>query len=148
MSFGSINGIFVQPNDANSNGEVVRWEQMGSTRYYKGSVDGTAVAATKIFTTNNQGQSFFPQFIRIITESANTVTIPAIITVGTNGASYNNILTTTTLTSLITTNLFINLPLSLAIALIPANTDVYVNVTTGATAVGLTIGVQVFGDYK
>lgn len=148
MTVGFVNGIANQSSNASQNGQCVRWDQAGSVRYYLGSINAKNTGATTIFTTNNNGQIFYPSRIRIIVESANTITVPAIVSVGTVAGSYIDILPATTLTALVTTSLIQNYPLSVAISSIAANTAIAINVATGATATTLTIGVEVFGDYK
>lgn len=114
------------------------------------AIDGKATGATLVLTTEDAGQRFYPTSLRVTATAADTVAVPAAISIGTNSTDYNNVLAITTLTNLITTNLAVNIPLSLLAAItgsVAPATGIYVKVTTGATATTLTLRVDLRGEY-
>jgi hypothetical protein len=116
--------------------------------FYSGSIDAKTTGATKIATTENGSQRFIPKTVIIELTAATAVTVVATLSVGTNSATYNNILAATALTGLSALNniVMIHLPAT-AISSIAPNTDIYVNVTIGATATTANIRVDVDGYY-
>lgn len=110
-------------------------------------INGKNTGATLIGTTNNGTQLFHPLIAVCKASGASTVTIPAALSVGTNGASYNNVLPITTLTGITAANQMLPTNLAGAVGVIAANTGVYANVTTGATATSLTLEVHLIGYY-
>lgn len=149
MTSGCVNGIYTQVSDADSSSQNVRYTQLaGSTiKYSVSSVNAKTTGSTKIITIPSGLGSFYPTSVRIVATAANTVIVPAIVQVGTNSSTYNNILAATTLTALTAVNLYQNYPLIVALTKVDAGTDIYVNVTTGATATTLTLTVSIIGDF-
>lgn len=114
--------------------------------FYLYPVDAKVAASTQINTTAI-GVNFFPEIVRVIVLSASTVTIPPVISIGTNSASYNNILPATTLTGLAAADSFQNFSVSTVIPKVPSGTGIFLKVSTPATATTLSIGVYIRGVY-
>lgn len=150
---GLINGIYTQAADGSANGELIRVSQQKAvgSRYYIGNIDATTIAATKVFTTDNNGLNFYYQFSRIILESSSGVVLNSFVySLGSNASSYNNIVSNPGLSVLTTAGSFANqFPGGgIQIASIAPNTDIYINLTGAVTATTFRIGVEIFGDYK
>jgi hypothetical protein len=111
-----------------------------------GGIDGKTTGVTTLFTTPNDGTRFYPHAIIVEATAATGVIAVASISVGSNGASYNNILPITALTGVSAANVVLVLPVTTGVS-IPANTDIKVSVTTGATGTTLTLKIIPIGVY-
>ena len=110
-------------------------------------VDAAATGATSVGTTENNGMTFFPRFARIRCNAATSITLPASISIGTNATSYNDILGITALTGVLSAGQYLLLPIASTVGTsVAPNTQIFVNVTTGATGTSQTFGVAVVGD--
>lgn len=117
----------------------------------KSGVDGVALAATKIGTTDATATAtkFYPLFAIVRVTAANTLAVTGALSIGTNSASYNNILPITTTTGLLAVGQVSIIPLSVTAAtVVDASTDIFVKVTTGMTASSATIEVSLVGLYS
>jgi hypothetical protein len=110
------------------------------------NIDGKVGAATLIFTTTSN--RFTPTDIVFeLTTIAGYVSVPS-ITVGTNGASYNNILGISPLTGVTTQNQLLRFSLTSVISSVATATGVYVLVSVPAGAGTYTIKCSVQGFYN
>lgn len=109
-------------------------------------IDGKTTGAIKIGTTSNIGR-FVPLFVNVEGTNISGFVTVASFSVGTNGASYNNILTITAMTGVNASNIILQTNATALISSLPASTDVYINVTTGATATTYTLRASVIGFY-
>jgi len=107
-------------------------------------VDGKTTGATLIFTPTSK---FTSTQVTVELTTVSGFISAASFSVGSNGASYNNILAITALTGLSTVNNYINVPIVSLSSTISAGTGIYVNVTTGATATTYIIKVSITGFY-
>lgn len=112
------------------------------------TITATTTGATLLYTTENGTRKFYCVAISLECTTATLVTIPPTVSIGTNSTSYNNIMVTTLATGLLATALHFPIPINTASTVIPANTGIYVNVTTGATATAQTITVHLVGFYS
>lgn len=111
---------------------------------YITGLDLTSNGSTKIFTTPNWINSFIAESIAVQISTSNTFISAASISLGSNGASYNNILAITALTGLSVVGNYLHIPIVALAGGIPPSTDVFVNVTA-AVATALTGKILVFG---
>jgi len=113
-----------------------------------GGIDAKATGATTIGTTRDSGERFVPLYVVVELTAAAALTIVPTISVGTNGASYNNLLVATALTGISATNnvVILAIPPSV-ITSVPPGTPIKVNITIGATATTATVRVDVVGYY-
>jgi len=102
--------------------------------------------ATLIFTNADSTKLFFPFKIRVYGTNIVSPVTPATLSIGTNASNYNNILSSVSLTGLVTTGTFIDYLPTYPISTISAGTDVYVNVTVGASATTFGVRIAVYGD--
>ena len=111
-------------------------------------VDLTAAASSKIFTTD-AGLRFIPTQVVAEITTADTIAVAPTISVGTNAATYNDILTASALTGLTAVNKMLGFGLTAAAGTsVAASVDIYVKVTTGATAVACVGRIDVIGYYQ
>lgn len=116
--------------------------------FYSGTIDAKTTGSTKIGTTENGAARFIPKTIVIELTGASAIIGAATLSVGTNSSSYNNILAATALTGVSTLNniVMLHLPTTVISSIAP-NTDIFVNVSVGATATTANIRVDVDGYY-
>lgn len=113
------------------------------------SIDGKAVAATKIGTTVNDGRKFIPMFAIFHVTAATAIVTPCTLSIGTNSSTYNNILAATALTGMTAIDLVMQLGMNAAASsVVAANTDIFANITVGATGTSISIDVTLLGFYK
>lgn len=118
-------------------------------KFTKTSIDAKATGATTIFTTDNGTERFYPLFAIIESTAASGVLSVALVSIGTNSTSFNDILPITTLTGISAANKMISLPLSVAAATsVAPNTAIKINVTTGATGTSQNIKATIVGYYE
>lgn len=110
------------------------------------SVNLKTTGATSVFTTP-AGVTFIPQSVSVFITASDAFATPASISVGTNGAAYDNILAITALTGLSAVNAVLTTHLTALSVIVAAATQVYVNVTTGAGATTLVGTVKINGFY-
>lgn len=106
-----------------------------TTLYTVPSIGGTAV--------------FVPTSIILMITNANTVTVPAIITVGISSA-LTSLLTSTTLTAFVVPGKMVDLMTAQALqpkSAVPQGGIIQLDVTTGATATTLEATIAVFGYF-
>jgi len=122
--------------------------EISQSRFRTGTIDATATGATTIFTTDPESRSrkFIVTRAVIRLVNVNTLTIPPIISIGTNSSTYNNIIAATTLTSALTDTQFQGTILAAA-PVVASGTAIKVNVSTGATATACTFAVDLWGYY-
>lgn len=115
----------------------------------KVNIDAKSIAATLIFTTKDSAERFYPLFVLIKVSSASSISLVPVASLGTNASSYNNIVTAITFTGLTSLNSMIKNDLGTSmISSVPPNTDIYMNITNGATATTMLIDVTLIGYYQ
>lgn len=112
-----------------------------------GPFNSRSTGAVLIGYTENNGKSFYPNLVRIVSLSATLITVNATISFGTNASSYNNILTATLLVNLASINKYVNLFVTSAISIIPPNTPIYMNISIGAIGTEQSYRIDIIGDY-
>lgn len=148
MSFGSLNGIYLQPNDAITNGEVVRWNELGAVKYVSGAIDFTGTGLHTIATTNNQSQSFIPLLFGVIFTTITGYTSGPILDFGQNGGSFNDWAALDYHAISVSTGQVVTLPISLLVPQAPANTAFGINIGTGAVATTYSGQAWIIGFYN
>lgn len=108
------------------------------------AIDGKTTGSTLIFTPTAR---FTPLSITFEATTVDALISVSSASVGTNGASYNNVLPISALTGAILTNMMLTLPLSVAITTVASGTGIYVNVTTGAVGTTYTLKCTIMGFY-
>lgn len=109
-------------------------------------IDGKTTGAIKIGTTSNIGR-FVPLFVNVEGTNISGFVTVASFSVGSNGASYNNILAISAMTGVIATNIVLQTNAAALLSSLPASTDVYINITTGAVGTTYTMRASVIGFY-
>lgn len=124
----------------------------GMTKFTLEGIDAKVLAATKIATTDAT-KKFIITDIIVRCTAATAITVAATLSIGTNSATYNNIMAATALTGVTTANtgLFSGAHGSFTLLeagfIVAANTDIEVKVTVAATGTSQTIAVDVVGYY-
>jgi hypothetical protein len=110
----------------------------------KRSIDGKTTGSTLLFTP---AANFTPLMINFeVTSTTGFVTVSS-CSIGTNGASYNNILPISALTGAIAASNILNFSLLSLISKVASGTGIYVNVTTGAVATTYVLKITLVGFY-
>ena len=121
---------------------------MSDKHYSKAAIDLVATGATLLFTTENGARRFYVEDIFVVVTAADTLSVVASASFGTNSTDYNNILAITALTGTLAVNKSLKIPIVLAVDSVAANTGIYIKITTGATAVSASGKVIVRGFYE
>jgi hypothetical protein len=111
----------------------------------------TGVIATQtgpVAIDTNDASFFRPVHIIVDLNTVSGLGTPPTISIGTNAASYNNILGLTALTSLTLNSSTLQFSLSGAVASVAQNDVINVNISIGAIATTYTINVLVIGFYE
>jgi len=109
-------------------------------------VDGVVGGDVPFQTLPSNGLNYYPDTLKVAATNVVGFTSAASISVGTNSPVFNNILTTTALTTLNATGTFITIPLSTsAQTAVPPGTQIVVQVVVNAVATTLTYAFQLFG---
>lgn len=103
------------------------------TQTYSALVDGTAVGNTSIFVAPS-GKRFIPQIASFTLIQVTGLSIVATCSIGTNPASYNNIMGATLLTGLNTANAMFGVSLTGVISSVSAAEEVFCRVSIASTA--------------
>lgn len=114
--------------------------------YKVDNIDLTSLVATKIVTTAAGSGIFIPQNLIIRCTAANSVSVAASVSVGTNSTSYNNILAISALTGVTSSGLCIQIPCTL-FTQVAATTDIFIKVTTGITGTSELVSAYLQGFY-
>lgn len=107
-------------------------------------IDGNTTGSTQIFVPTSQ---FTPLMLTFEATLVSGFVGVSSCSIGTNGASYNNILAISALTGVIATNNVLSFPLSLPISSVSSGTGIFVNVTIGALGTTYTTKVSIIGFY-
>lgn len=116
----------------------------GLVVYSVTGVDVKTSGATTIFTTDG-GARFHPLFVIVEIASASALTIGGTASVGTNSATYNNVLAA--MTTGTTVNSMLPNALSALTDSIAPSTAVKLNLSVAATGVSGTLSVTIIGAY-
>lgn len=119
----------------------------GLKRLTKGGIDVKTTGTTLLATTENGTESFHPLFCVFKCTAVSGFIAASTLSVGTNSTAYNNTVPGTLMTGLSTAG-SINSVLVGATGTIPANTQIYVNVTIPTTATSQTLEVTLIGYYQ
>lgn len=103
--------------------------------------------ATLIGTTENGTQKFHPVFTLMVCNSGTLITVVPTVSVGTNGATYNNLIAATSMAAMTAAGNMAQPALTATYGNIAANTGIFINVTIGATATTCLVDIHVFGFY-
>lgn len=114
--------------------------------FSRGGINAKTVASTVIDTTEDGTRRFVPVMVTVESTASNTVTGGIIASVGTNSATYNNILASKTFDPF-TTNQLDCVQCSGLLSSVAPNTDIRINITTGATGTSETMRVDIIGYY-
>jgi hypothetical protein len=139
-----INGTALATLTVDSNGNLSQVAPDPFMQQFSG-IDATTGGAVSLFTTENNGRRFIVVSINVVCTAANTASVGASVSIGTNSASYNNIVAIAA-TSLTSANTFLGLTI-LPVSIAP-NTAVKVNITTPAIAISQSLRVDLVGYYS
>lgn len=118
------------------------------TKFPKKMINMLSSGATKIGTTENGTQKFFPQWATITVATANALISLGSVSIGTNSPNYNNLLGTTLLTGLDAVNATTRKEITGVIGAVEPNTDIYVNVSGLALGASYQVEVTLWGFYQ
>ena len=107
-------------------------------------LDGKTTGSTLIFTPTSR---FTPLMVTFEATAITALISVSSCSIGSNGASYNDILAISPLTGVIVVNNVLSFPLSALSNSIAAGTGIYINVTTGAVGTTYTIKSTLTGFY-
>ena len=116
-------------------------------RYTNSGLDLKTAAATVLCTTRSTPPRFHPMEVIFEVTSADTVTTVPTCALGTS-PTYSDVLAATPLTGLTASNTLLRVPIVTAVSSPLTATDLYVNVTVGATATTCTGKVILLGYYE
>lgn len=111
-------------------------------------IDAKTAASTKIGTTENGTQRFYPIYLVVTCTAATSISVVPTLSIGTNSSSYNNIVTATSMAGITSANTFLTTFVIAALGSVAASTDIYTNISLGATATAMTIKIDLFGLYS
>jgi hypothetical protein len=113
--------------------------------FQKDGLDVKTTGATSLFTTPDNGKSFVPTRYIFKLNPSEAITVGPTISLGTNAASYNNLKTgSPACTTALPNN---SVPAAGNFPEIAPGTQVFANITSGATGTSGTMSVQVYGYY-
>lgn len=142
--------IWTKTSDSSSNEGWIRMafgSAVQSIGVYLG-IDAKATGPSGIADTIDfAGRSFFVTGVLVKCDSATAITVPASVSVGTNAATYDNILPITALTGLTASGHSLFLPVTSPSVVLAPLTNIVLNVTTGATGTAQNITPHVLGVY-
>lgn len=115
-------------------------------RYSVSGIDAKTTGTTTLFTTD-AGRVFVPTSVMVYCSAATAITVAASISIGTNGATYDNLVAPGILSGLTAAGLFTIPVLTVGGTAATASTAVVLNITTAATGTSQTIEVDVIGFY-
>lgn len=130
---------------------IIRAKDLKNVKYRVGLLGINAVSATAptIYTTDPASGLFYPTRAIFIVQAANTVTVPAQVSIGVTGSGYNDILANTTLTGLTAAGKYIVTALVTSVlAGIAVNTPIVAKFNVNATATSETIAIFLEGFYE
>lgn len=110
----------------------------------KRAIDGTTTGPILLLTPSG---NFTPIMINFEVVSTTGFLVVASCSIGTNAASYNNILPISALIGAIAAANILNFSLLSLISKVASGTGIYVNVTTGATATTYVLKITLIGFY-
>jgi len=111
------------------------------------SFNGKTTGPVKVGTTANGTQSFYPLILVTAITSASAIITPMTLSLGTNASSYNNLIAATLMTGLTSLSQMLQTGVTGAVGKVAPGTDVYINVTSGATATTATAEAHLIGYY-
>jgi len=112
--------------------------------YSVSGIDGKTTGSTLLFTPISQ---FTPVSVTTELNSVSGFVTVASYSIGTNGASYNNILGISALTGVLAANNLLNFPVVTLVSSVASGTGIYVNITSGAVATTYVLKVSITGFY-
>lgn len=112
--------------------------------YSVSGLDGTTTGSTLIFTPISR---FTPISVTLELTSVTGFVTVASCSIGTNGASYNNLLGISALTGILSANNLLTFPITSLISSVASGTGIYVNITTGAISTTYILKVSITGFY-
>lgn len=112
----------------------------------KNGIDGKTTGATVIGTTDPK-MRFVPLYVSAEPTGVSGLVTVSSLSVGTNSATFNNILVATALTGAITANFLVNTPITALSPSVVPGTSISVNITVGAVGTTYNLRVSVIGFY-
>lgn len=111
-------------------------------------INAKNTGAILIGTTENGTQKFHPMYAVMVCSGGTLITIVPSLSIGTNASSYNNIVSAISLVNMTAAGNMTQPSLSASLGNIAANTNVYANITIGATATTCLVDIHLFGFYN
>lgn len=112
----------------------------------RGGINAKTVATTTIDTTENGTRVFIPIGFAIVCTAATAISVGCTLNLGTNSANFDNIASSYAASIIDTTQAAVSMLNGFPPA-IPANTDIKLKITAGATGTAQTIRVDLLGYY-
>ena len=113
-------------------------------RFTISSISGIIGAATLLFIPTSR---FTPTSLTLELTSVSGFISVATLSLGTNGASYNNIIAAAVMTGVVAANNLLTFPISALVSSVEAGTGVYINVTGVAISTTYVIKATITGFY-
>lgn len=117
-------------------------------RISKTGITATGIGSYLMETTENGTQKFFPIFATFSITAATGISVVPTFSVGTNAATYDNVIPASVLTGLISVDKMTKIDISAATSAVGANTAIYAAISVPATAATCVVDVHLFGFYK
>ena len=113
-------------------------------RFTVSGISGIVGSSTLLFTLTSR---FTPTSLTLELTSVSGFISVATLSLGTNGASYNNIIAAAAMTGVVAANNLLTFPISALVSSVAAGTGVYVNVTVVAVSTTYIIKATITGFY-
>lgn len=133
-----------QQRGADTDAVVSRFDSTNPIAY----IDAKVTGARLIAVINGAATLFFPYRARVVCRSANAITVPATMSIGTNAPNYNNVYAAGTLTGLTQLGDLLNLPVLASTKVVSQRVAVYANITVAAVGTAQLLRVDLIGDYE
>lgn len=111
------------------------------------TVDAKVTGAVSLGVVPAGTKNFYPRLIRVVPIASSGVTVPPQIGVGIVGAAYADIANANPVGGLTTTGIAANITLNSTYSIVPGGTEIFANITIGASATTLNVRIDIIGDY-
>lgn len=111
----------------------------------KANIDGKTIGAINLGTVPDGDYFFYPLGALLIARTVTGFVSASIITIGTNGATYDNIISATALTSLTVAGKYLKADILAGALRIAPLSDIYVNIGTIAVGTAFNFDVTLYG---
>jgi hypothetical protein len=111
------------------------------------TVDAKTTGAVSLGVVPAGTKNFYPREIRVVPITTSGLTVPPQIGVGIVGAAYADIANANPVGGLTATGIAANIALNSTYSIVPGGTEIFANITIGASATTLDVRIDIIGDY-